>query len=93
MATVQLAPVLRAAVGGAKYVKAQGSTVAEVLADLYQRYPSLKEQIQPEEELSRFLNIYVNDQDVRYLQGLQTAVNPDDTVILLPAMAGGGQED
>ncbi|MBV9709650.1 MAG: MoaD/ThiS family protein, partial [Ktedonobacteraceae bacterium] len=70
-------------------VSAQGSTLAEVLSDLFQHYPSLKEQIQPEEELSRFINVYVNDQDVRYLQGLQTSVGPSDTVILLPAMAGG----
>jgi molybdopterin synthase sulfur carrier subunit len=92
MATVRLAPVLRAAAGGAKQVSAQGSTLAEVLTDLYRQYPALKEQIQPGEELSRFINVYVNDQDVRYLQGLQTAVGPNDTVILLPAMAGGGRE-
>jgi len=48
-----------------------------------------KEQIQPEGSLSRFINIYVNDQDVRYVQGLETIVGPADTVILLPAMAGG----
>jgi molybdopterin synthase sulfur carrier subunit len=92
MATVRLAPVLRSAAGGAKQVSAQGNTLAEVLSDLYRQYPALKEQIQPEEELSRFVNIYVNDQDARYLQGLQTMVGPQDTVTLLPAMAGGGQE-
>jgi len=89
MANVRLAPVLRASVGGAKQVSAQGSTLSEVLADLYQRYPALKEQIQPEESLSRFINVYINDQDVRYLQGIDSAVGPGDTVILLPAMAGG----
>ncbi len=89
MATVRLAPVLRSSAGGSKQVSAQGTTLSEVLSDLYQRYPALKEQIQPEQELSRFINVYVNDQDVRYLQGLQTAVGPNDTVILLPAMAGG----
>lgn len=89
MATVRLAPVLRASTGGAKQVSAQGSTLAEVLTDLYQQFPALKEQIQPGEELSRFINVYVNDQDVRYLQGLQTNVAPNDKVILLPAMAGG----
>ena len=82
MATVRLA-------GGSKQVSAQGSTLAEVLSDLYQRYPSLREQIQPEQELSRYINVYVNDQDVRYLQGLQSSVGETDTVILLPAMAGG----
>lgn len=91
MATVRLAPVLRSSVGGSKQVNAQGSTLSEVLDDLYTRYPALKEQIQPQEQkgLSNFINVYVNDQDVRYLQGLETNVGPTDTVILLPAMAGG----
>jgi molybdopterin converting factor small subunit len=89
MATVRLAPVLRASVGGVKQVNAQGETLADVLFDLYARYPALKDQIQPGETLSRFINIYVNDQDVRHLQGLETSVSAADTVILLPAMAGG----
>jgi len=89
MATVRLAPVLRSSAGGSKQVSAQGGTLGEVLIDLYQRFPALKEQIQPEQELSRFINVYVNDQDVRYLQGLETSVGPSDTIILLPAMAGG----
>ena len=93
MATVRFAPVLRSSVGGSKQVNAQGSSLNEVLFNLYTRYPALKEQIQPEEErgLSRFINVYVNDQDVRYLQGLETTINPTDTIILLPAMAGGRQ--
>jgi molybdopterin converting factor small subunit len=90
MATVRLAPVLRGSVGGAKQVTAEGSTLSEVLNDLYQRFPALKDQIQSDGGLSRFINVYVNDQDVRYLQGgVETAVGPNDTVILLPAMAGG----
>lgn len=89
MANVKLAPVLRASVGGVKQVNANGGTLAAVLADLYGNYPALKEQIQPGDELSRFINIYVNDQDIRHLQGLETSVGPADTVILLPAMAGG----
>lgn len=89
MANVRLAPVLRASVGGVKQVSATGDTLADVLSDLYVRYPALKEQIQPGDTLSRFINIYVNDQDVRHLQGLETSVGSSDTVILLPAMAGG----
>ena len=91
MATIRLAPVLRASVGGSKQVTAQGGTLREVLADLYAHHPALQEQLQPEGEggLSRFINAYVNDQDVRYLQGLETHINPTDTIILLPAMAGG----
>jgi sulfur-carrier protein len=89
MATVRLAPVLRSSAGGAKQVTAQGDNLAEILSNLYQNYPSLKEQIQPNQELSRFINVYINDQDVRFLQGLETSVGPNDTIILLPAMAGG----
>jgi molybdopterin converting factor small subunit len=89
MATVRLAPVLRPSTGGAKQVSAEGKNLAEVLNDLFEHFPALKEQIQPDGNLSRFINIYVNDQDVRYLQGLDTNVDPTDTVILLPAMAGG----
>lgn len=89
MANVRLAPVLRASAGGAKQVSVEGNTLAAALSDLYLRFPALKEQIQPGEELSRFINVYVNDQDVRYLQGLETGVDPGDTITLLPAMAGG----
>ena len=89
MAIVRLAPVLRASVGGAKQVNAEGGNLTELLVNLYQKYPALKEQIQPEETLSRFINVYINDQDVRFLKGLETNVGPNDTVILLPAMAGG----
>src|SRR6266567_1048726 len=90
METVRLAPVLRASVGGSKQVSAQGGKLSEVLADLYERYPALKEQIQPEgPSLSRFINVYVNDQDVRYLQGLETSISPNVIFILLPAMAVG----
>lgn len=89
MTTVRLAPVLRSSVGGVKQVSAQGQTLADVLSDLYIKFPALKEQIQPGDTLSRFINIYVNDQDVRHLQGLETSVGSSDTVILLPAMAGG----
>jgi molybdopterin synthase sulfur carrier subunit len=89
MATIRLAPVLRSSVGGAKQVSAEGNNLGEILADLYKRYPALKEQIQSENGLSRFVNVYINDQDVRYLQGLETGVGPTDTIQLLPAMAGG----
>jgi sulfur-carrier protein len=89
MATVRLAPILRSSVGGSKTVSAEGAMLGSVLSALYERYPALKEQIQPDQELSRYINVYVNDQDVRYLQGLETPVGANDTVTLLPAMAGG----
>jgi len=91
MATVRLAPILRSSVGGSKTVNAEGETLGTLLTGLYERFPALKEQIQPEQELSRFINVYVNDQDVRYLQGLDTPVGTNDTVTLLPAMAGGSR--
>lgn len=90
MSTVRIPPVLRASVGGAKQVEANGDTLRVVLDDLFGRYPGVREQIiAPEGGLSRFVNVFVNDQDVRYLSGLDTSVASGDTVVLLPAMAGG----
>ena len=71
---------------------AQGATVKEVLDDLFATYPALRERVTEDGELSPFVNVYVNDRDVRYRDGLDTPVGPDDTVILLPAMAGGARQ-
>jgi molybdopterin converting factor small subunit len=90
MTTIRIPPVLRPAVGGAKEVEAGGATLGAVLDDLYTRYPAVHDQIvTPEAGLSRFVNVFVNDQDVRFLEGLNTPVGESDTVVLLPAMAGG----
>jgi len=89
VSNVRIPPVLRDAVGGARDVQASGATVNEVLGDLFVRYPALRERVTENGELSHFINVYVNDRDVRYRDGLDTAVDDDDTVILLPAMAGG----
>ena len=90
MSTMRIPPVLRPAVGGAKQVEAGGPTLAAVLDDLFAHYPTVRAQIlTPEGGLSRFVNVFVNDQDVRYLGGLDTPVGDGDTVVLLPAMAGG----
>lgn len=89
MATVRIPPVLRENVNGQRTVNASGSTVAQVLDDLFAAYPALRDRVTESGELSRFVNVYVNDRDVRYRDGLETPVGPDDTVILLPAMAGG----
>jgi sulfur-carrier protein len=86
---VRIPPVLRDVAGGNRTVSAQGATVAEVLGDLFEHFPELRERVTTDGELSPFINVYVNDRDVRYREGLQTSVGPDDTVILLPAMAGG----
>ena len=90
MSTVKFPAVLRANVGGAKEVEAGGATIGEVLASLVERWPSLKDQLFTEDgELNRFVNVYLNGQDVRYLDGRATAVADRDEVRLLPAMAGG----
>ncbi len=94
MTTIRIPPVLRPAVGGAKQVEASGATLGAVLDDLFARYPGVREQIvTPEGGLSRFVNVFVNDQDVRFLQGLETPVGSGDSVVLLPAMAGGAVAD
>jgi molybdopterin synthase sulfur carrier subunit len=89
VSTVRIPPVLRETVGGSRSLAASGATVDEVLEDLFANYPALRERVTEDGELSPFVNVYVNDRDVRYREGLGTAVGPEDTVILLPAMAGG----
>ena len=91
MSVVRIPPVLRANAGGNKQIELAGGTVGEVLEALVQRYPSLAGQLlTPEGELNRFVNVYLNDQDIRYLQERATPVETRDTLIILPAMAGGG---
>jgi molybdopterin synthase sulfur carrier subunit len=89
MSSVRIPPVLRDATDGQRTVPAAGDTVAEVLSELFERFPALRARVTEAGELSRFVNVYVNDRDVRYRQGLDTPVGAEDTVILLPAMAGG----
>ena len=90
MSTVKFPAVLRANVGGAREVEADGETIGDVLDGLVATYPSLKDQLFTEDgELNRFVNVYLNGQDVRYLDGRATAVDDRDEVRLLPAMAGG----
>ncbi|MGH2442448.1 MAG: MoaD/ThiS family protein [Chloroflexota bacterium] len=89
MSTVRVPPVLRQQTGGAKEVHAEGSTVGEVLEHLNNQFPGLRSQLFQDGALQRFVNVYLNDQDIQYLQKLDTPVAPQDTVIILPAMAGG----
>ncbi len=91
MSTVKIPPVLRDSVAGARDVTADGATVAAVLDDLFAQHPALRDRLTEDGQLSRFINVYVNDRDVRYREGLETAVGGGDTVILLPAMAGGAR--
>ena len=90
MTTVRIPPTLRAETGGERQVPAAGETVRELLNDLMSRFPGLRTQLVEDEELATFVNVYVGGEDVRMLAGLDTPVEQGSTVILLPAMAGGG---
>lgn len=90
MSTIKFPAVLRATVGGAREIDVAGSTIGEVLDALAARYPALGDQLfTADGELNRFVNVYLNGQDVRYLDGRATPVADSDEVRLLPAMAGG----
>jgi sulfur-carrier protein len=89
MPAVRIPPTLRADVGGARELEAQGATVAEVIEDLVDRYPPLAAQLLQDGELAPFVNVYIAGEDVRTRDGLDTEVRDGDQLILLPAMAGG----
>lgn len=90
MAKVKLPPVLRKLSGGAKEAMVEGSTIGDVLDALDRQYPTIKNQLLTEDgQIARFVNIYLNDEDVRFMQGLVTPVAEKDTVVILPAMSGG----
>jgi len=90
MATIKIPPVLRASVGGERQVSASGASVGDVLRDLAANHPATQDQLfSADGELNRYVNVYLNDEDVRVLGGLETAVADTDTLVILPAMAGG----
>ncbi|HEV2426787.1 MAG TPA: MoaD/ThiS family protein [Acidimicrobiales bacterium] len=90
-ATVRIPTVLRSSMEGLASVDADGATIGEVLAGLSLKYPAVSGQLLGQDgQLHRFLNVYVNDDDVRYLGGLAAPVADGDEVTLLPAVAGGG---
>ena len=91
MSTVKIPPVLRSSTGGAKEVDAEGGNVGEVLRALADQHPATESQLFAEGgDLNRYVNVYLNDEDVRVLDGLDTEVGAGDTIVILPAMAGGG---
>jgi len=91
MATVRIPPVLRPAVGGEKELSASGSNVGEVLKSVAESHPDTQGQLfAADGGLNRYVNVYLNDEDVRVLDGLDTSVGENDTLVILPAMAGGG---
>ncbi len=90
MATIKIPPVLRPSTGGEKEVSADGSDVGAVLDALAATHPDTKGQLFGEDgTLNRYVNVYLNDEDVRVLDGLDTGVKDSDTLVILPAMAGG----
>ena len=86
---VRIPPVLRDEAGGARQVEATGATLRELLEDLSTRIPALGSRVYAEGEIHSFVNVYVDGEDVRTRDGLDTPVRESSTVILLPAMAGG----
>jgi molybdopterin converting factor small subunit len=90
MATIRIPPVLRPSVGGEKELSAAGSSVGEILHAVAEQHPDTESQLfAADGGLNRYVNVYLNDEDVRVLDGLDTAVGDDDTLVILPAMAGG----
>jgi molybdopterin synthase sulfur carrier subunit len=87
--TVRIPPTLREETGGQAAIQARGGTVREVLEDVAGRFPALRERIYVNGDLAGFVNVYLEGEDVRTREGLETAVEDGATVILLPAMAGG----
>jgi MoaD family protein len=92
MATVKIPPVLRPSVGGEKELEAPGDNVGDILRALVDSHPDTQTQLfAPDGGLNRYVNVYLNDEDVRVLDGLDTAVSDADTLVILPAMAGGSR--
>ena len=86
---VRIPTILRTYTDGAKQVQGSGSTLDELISDLEQRHGGLRARLLDDAGLRRFVNVYLNDEDVRFLAGLQTQVKDGDTVTVLPAVAGG----
>lgn len=92
-ATLRIPTVLRPNVGGAATLTVEGSTIGEVLSNLTTQFPSISGQLLNDDgTLHRFLNVYVNDDDVRYIGGVDAVVADNDEITLLPAVAGGAVE-
>ncbi|MDQ3485292.1 MAG: MoaD/ThiS family protein [Actinomycetota bacterium] len=89
---VRIPTILRTYTGGAKAVESGGTTLSEVIDDLESRHGGIKERLVESGDLRRFINVYVNDEDVRFLGGVETPVKDGDTIVVLPAVAGGNAQ-
>ena len=87
---VNVTSVIQKTVGGQRELTAEGGTIAELIDDIERRYPGFREQLVDDGgELHRFVNVYLNDEDVRFMEGARTALSEGDEVSILPALAGG----
>ena len=86
---VRIPTILRPYTAGEKAVEAAGATLEELIADLDSRHPGLRDRLVENDQLRRFVNVYLNDEDVRFLGGLAAPVTEGDNVTILPAVAGG----
>jgi len=87
---VRVPQIFRRHTGGAKIVTVQGKTVREILETLDKEYPGLRDRLMDGKDLHRFVNIYINDEDIRFLKYLDTELKEGDVISILPAVAGGG---
>jgi molybdopterin synthase sulfur carrier subunit len=88
---VRIPTILRTYTGGEKAVDANGATLSALIEDLEANHPGLKDRLLDGGDLRRFVNVYVNDEDVRFTGGLETALSDGDQVVVLPAVAGGSR--
>ncbi|WP_150245048.1 MoaD family protein [Nocardiopsis quinghaiensis] len=88
---VRIPTILRNLTDDAKVVEGSGATLDELIADLDSRYPGISERLVADGKLRRFVNIYLNDEDVRFVGGLEAKLSDGDTVTVLPAVAGGSR--
>jgi sulfur-carrier protein len=86
---VRIPTILRTYTDGARSVEASGDTLRSLIADLESSYPGIQERIVDDAGLRRFVNVYLNDEDVRFLDGIETSLSDGDVVTVLPAVAGG----
>ena len=86
---VRIPTILRTYTGGEKAVQANGATLAALIEDLEANHPGIKDRLIEGEELRRFVNVYINDEDVRFIGGLEAELSDGDQVVVLPAVAGG----
>jgi molybdopterin synthase sulfur carrier subunit len=89
---VRIPTILRQYTGGEKAVEGAGANLVELIDDLESRHPGLRDRLVDEKGLRRFVNVYLNDEDVRFLGGLETSVSDGDSVTVLPAVAGGAPD-